>query len=610
MTTDEKILSKIELCHRNGSNNPPCFVLLERTKYLEEKNQVLEEKLSKLEDELKETQAKLNLQLKLHFASKSEKMKKSAFNKKNDENTITTEKNKKTAKKRSKTKSIDNKNNQKKKRGAQDGHKGHGRKNNNSNLPVIEVIVELPENEKQCETCDIEYLETSLEETSSVVCCEKIYYVKKIIRKVYKKGCQCLDAKGLKTAPVLPKIISRGKFNINFWVGCLLDKYMNHLPVQRQIFEMEMNGLDNISPGTIIGGFKHLKKYIEPLYEAMLEELRKGNHWHADETFWSVFVEMDGKKGFKWYMWIFISENIVFYKVAPSRSAKVPLKVLFNIDAENLKKVSKNTSLPKQVLDYLIENKNESAIPILSADRYSAYKVLKRLLLIIIAYCWSHQRRDFVEIEVKYPNDKKLIEWSEDWIEKIAKLFHINNKRVEYAKGTNEFKKYHKKLEKNINQMQAEMKKPYKHPVKKKIMKSMKKHWDGLTIFLDHPEIPMDNNLAERCAKSPVLGKKNYWGNHSIWSAMFSAMMFSIIQTCLKHNVSPKKYLSYYFIECAKRGRPPDKDEMASFLPHRVSKEDLERSNKTNIQIFDELLNMIRIRTDNFNDSFFSDKVA
>ena len=117
---------------------------------------------------------------------------------------------------------------------------------------------------------------------------------------------------------------------------------MLSLPVQRQLLEMELNGLDNISPSTILGGFKYLKeKYFDPLFEAMLIELRKGIHWHVEETSWYVFIEIHDKKGFRWYLWVFISENIVFYKVAPTRSAKVSLDVLFNINLKDIKKYQK-----------------------------------------------------------------------------------------------------------------------------------------------------------------------------------------------------------------------------------------------------------------------------
>ncbi len=36
-------------------------------------------------------------------------------------------------------------------------------------------------------------------------------------------------------------------------------------------------------------------------------------------------------------------------------------------------------------------------------------------------------------------------------------------------------------------------------------------HWQGLTIFVDHPHIPMDNNAAERGLRGSVLGRKNYY---------------------------------------------------------------------------------------------------
>jgi hypothetical protein len=30
----------------------------------------------------------------------------------------------------------------------------------------------------------------------------------------------------------------------------------------------------------------------------------------------------------------------------------------------------------------------------------------------------------------------------------------------------------------------------------KKVLRSLKKHWKGLTVFVDNPHIPMDNNAA------------------------------------------------------------------------------------------------------------------
>jgi len=64
-----------------------------------------------------------------------------------------------------------------------------------------------------------------------------------------------------------------------------------------------------------------------------------------------------------------------------------------------------------------------------------------------------------------------------------------------------------------------------------------------------------------------VLGRKNYWGNHSLWPGKLTAAMFSIIQTRLMHEISPRAYLTYYLTECTKRGSAPSEDEIKPSLP-------------------------------------------
>ncbi len=59
----------------------------------------------------------------------------------------------------------------------------------------------------------------------------------------------------------------------------------------------------------------------------------------------------------------------------------------------------------------------------------------------------------------------------------------------------------------------------------------MKNHWAGLTLFVDNPEVDMDNNISERMLRGPVLGRKNYYGTRIHWASELSAAMFSIVQT-------------------------------------------------------------------------------
>ena len=56
---------------------------------------------------------------------------------------------------------------------------------------------------------------------------------------------------------------------------------------------------------------------------------------------------------------------------------------------------------------------------------------------------------------------------------------------------------------------EAELAAPDLHPAPRKVLESLGNHWTGLTVFVEHPEVPMDNNTAERSERGPVVGRKN-----------------------------------------------------------------------------------------------------
>jgi transposase len=451
---------------------------------------------------------------------------------------------------------------EKKKRGAKPGHKGSGR-NMPKNLPIEDHIVDIPQDQKKCGCCGKPLTETpELDQVSFEISKKVIYFIKRIIRKAYKKTCDCDQTRVLTIAPPPPKIIPKGKFSIEFWSDCLVNKYMLHLPVQRQLLDMKQHGLI-VPAGTIFGGFERLHSlYLEPLYQAMAVELRKASRWHADESRWYIFIELEGKDNHKWMMWCFSSKDIVLFVLDPTRAADVPCRVLFDMNIEELEKAAKGKPL--------FESRAKVS-KILNADRYSAYKRLQRALLLLIAYCWAHVRRDFVDVQTKYPLHPELCAWAQAWILRIGELYHINKERIKHEPGEPAFIEQNEKLKTALNQMFLDTQKEYGHQAQIDVMNSMKEHWEGLILFVEHPELDMDNNFLERMLRPMVLGRNSYWGNHSLWGGQLSAAMFSIVQTCHMHNISPKAYLDYYFSECAKRGAAPSKEEIDSFLPHNLS---------------------------------------
>lgn len=110
----------------------------------------------------------------------------------------------------------------------------------------------------------------------------------------------------------------------------------------------------------------------------------------------------------------------------------------------------------------------------------------------------------------------ELSSWVEEWIERIGNLYYINNERIRYNPEDSLFRENEKKLREKLDEIHSLINIEYSHPVQTAIMNSMEEHWKGLTLFVDNPEIPLDNNLAERMLRPMVLGRKNYWGNHSL----------------------------------------------------------------------------------------------
>ena len=106
----------------------------------------------------------------------------------------------------------------------------------------------------------------------------------------------------------------------------------------------------------------------------------------------------------------------------------------------------------------------------------------------------------------------------------------------------------------------------------KAVLRSLKAHWSGLMIFVDHPEVSMDNNKSERAARKGVNGRNNYYGSGSQWSAKLMAGMLTILQTILLWGIDPRHWMIAFLNACAENGSKSPSD-LASFLPWEMDEE-------------------------------------
>ena len=76
----------------------------------------------------------------------------------------------------------------------------------------------------------------------------------------------------------------------------------------------------------------------------------------------------------------------------------------------------------------------------------------------------------------------------------------------------------------------------------------------------------MDNNGSERALRLAAVGRKNFYGSGSLWSGELLAMMLTILQTGLLHEVNLRHYLIDYLQACADNGGQAPK-ALAAWLP-------------------------------------------
>jgi len=426
----------------------------------------------------------------------------------------------------------------KRQRGRQPGQPAPKRRDYR-HLPVREQVIDLPEGEQHCPRCGLPLKACGTEDSEQLEM-EITVFRRVIRRRRGQRTCACSGQRTY-TAPAAPKLLPKSLLGVSVWVEILLDKFASYRPTQRLLEHWRLLGLD-LAAGTITDGLRRLEPLFSPILEAVQNRNCQSPYKQADETRWLVFVEQQGKVGFGWWLWVFQGEDTVLYVLDSSRSHQVP---------EN--------HYPPQ------------ADGVLLVDRYSAYKAMLQVQngTLVLAFCWAHVRRDFVRVGKGWP---QLKAWALEWLQRIRALYQCNRLRLAEPGDPAPQACLQQAVTAMQQQLDAELADPVLHPAAQKVLTSLQEHWSGLTLFVDDPRIPLDNNLCERRLRGPALGRKNYYGSGALWSGRLAAMLFSILATLKLWQINPRQWLTWYLQSCAEaNGRTPT--DIQPFLPWNLSEE-------------------------------------
>jgi transposase len=383
--------------------------------------------------------------------------------------------------------------------------RGHGPKEQ-PKLPVIEVKHGLDDADKVCPNCGggLHEMEGQYEDHDEVGVIPLRFVIKRHRRKKY--ACRCGSC--IETALGPDKLCPGGRYSVDFAIYVAISKYCDHLPLERQVRMMAREGLV-VTSQTLWDQIELLTRLVESAMPRLRSYILGHPVVGADETSWELFGKKPGQ-GKSWYVWVLRVETAVYYAIRDGRSFKTAEALL------------------------------ASFAGVLMCDGYVVYLSLSGAYpRVVLAHCWAHVRREFVEIEKSFPTQCGAI------IDLIAELYAIEKKcRVE-GEDLEEVRDQKSRLviDRIVEWFYRTLPKCLPESGLHKAIGYMVHMWTGLVLFLDDPEIPLDNNGTERAARGPVVGRKNHYGSHSLRGTEVAATLYSLVESAKLNALEPRFYL-------------------------------------------------------------------
>lgn len=385
--------------------------------------------------------------------------------------------------------------------------KGHGPKPQ-PKLPIAEVVHEHDTADRTCPRCGdaLSAWTGQFEESEEIDVIERRFELKKHKRQKYR--CRCGGC--IETAPGPVKLFEGARYSVDFAIEVATDKYCDHAPLERQVRKMQREGLD-VDSQTLWDQIERVARLLWPGYLELGKYIRSEPVIGADETRWPLLGKKNGNKSTNWYAWVISTRHAVFYQIRDGRSAE-------EADAS------------------LAGYKG-----VVMCDGYGVYGSLaKRDPELLLAHCWAHVRRGYIEAESSSPQETRIV------LGLIRELYAVEAMCPKGAEGDEMRRELRQARSKPIlDQIKAFAESTRVVPTSSldEAIQYMAARWSGLTRFLSDPRIPLDNNDTERAQRGLVVGRKNHYGSRSRRGTAVAALFYSYVESAKLCGVDPKAYL-------------------------------------------------------------------
>ncbi len=337
-------------------------------------------------------------------------------------------------------------------------------------------------------------------------------FVKRYHRPKYAKP----QGEGVIIAELPSFIIPRGIAGAGLLALIIVQKYVDHLPLYRQIEMFKRMGLD-IPSSTMSDWLAMCINELAPLYEALKSKILACNYLQGDETGLKV-LDRD-KKGttHRGFYWVYRDpqSGLVLFDYRPGRGREGPTEILKNFEGY------------------------------LQSDGYGVYENFDKGKIKLI-HCMAHARRFF---EKALDDNKPLAEHA---LNEIQKLYTVERTAREMNLSIDARKELRQQesdpvLEKLHHWMREKILivRPTS-PIAKAINYSLPR-WEKLMLYTSDGKLEIDNNLVENSIRPIAIGRKNYLFAGSHEAAQRAAMIYSLLGTCKLKGVEPFQWLKNVF---------------------------------------------------------------
>jgi transposase len=260
-----------------------------------------------------------------------------------------------------------------------------------------------------------------------------------------------------------------------------------------------------LTSGGLIDAWRRLAQVLLEWYEQIAEEAKQSAVLHADETGWRV-------EGQTHWLWCFANHTVCYYMIDRCRGSPALQKFFGEAFAGTL------------IHDFWAPYES-----IETADRQ---------------YCLVHLLRELEKVDEHNGHP----EW-QAFAKKLRRLVRDGirlRKRPDFT-PQGYARRIHlidTRLTQLAQWQASDGRMVYTDADALRLAKRLRAHWDHLFTFLDKPEVPFDNNFAERLIRPAVILRKNSQSNRSQQGAATQAVLMTVYRTLKLRGHHPTKTIA------------------------------------------------------------------